>query len=129
MGIVIAGGSLAGLRAAETLRHHGYDGAMTIVSDEPHMPYDRPPLSKHVLAALAVPLQRVLGDEIGAVCAGVHRDQGVDLRLSASVDHFTDDGHGRVTGVVLDDGVTIAADVVVVGIGVMPNTEWLHDSG
>ncbi|OBF58872.1 ferredoxin reductase, partial [Mycobacterium sp. 852002-53434_SCH5985345] len=47
--IVIVGASLAGLRAAETLRHKGFRGSLTIVGDEPHEPYDRPPLSKQVL--------------------------------------------------------------------------------
>ena len=49
-GIVVVGASLAGLRGAEALRRYGYDGLLTIVGDEPYRPYDRPPLSKHVLA-------------------------------------------------------------------------------
>jgi NADPH-dependent 2,4-dienoyl-CoA reductase/sulfur reductase-like enzyme len=49
-GIVVVGASLAGLRGAEALRRGGYDGPLTLVGDEPHRPYDRPPLSKHVLA-------------------------------------------------------------------------------
>ncbi|MFE7524135.1 NAD(P)/FAD-dependent oxidoreductase [Kitasatospora sp. NPDC057542] len=47
--IVIVGASLAGLRAAETLREEGFTGTLTMVGDEPHEPYDRPPLSKQVL--------------------------------------------------------------------------------
>jgi NADPH-dependent 2,4-dienoyl-CoA reductase/sulfur reductase-like enzyme/ferredoxin len=47
--IVIVGASLAGLRAAATLRREGYRGSLTIVGDEPWEPYDRPPLSKQVL--------------------------------------------------------------------------------
>ncbi|MGW2252988.1 NAD(P)/FAD-dependent oxidoreductase [Kitasatospora sp. NPDC001660] len=47
--IVIVGASLAGLRAAETLRDEGFAGTLTLVGDEPHEPYDRPPLSKQVL--------------------------------------------------------------------------------
>lgn len=49
-GVVVVGASLAGLRGAEGLRRGGYDGPLTIVGDEAHAPYDRPPLSKHVLA-------------------------------------------------------------------------------
>ncbi|MDP4022497.1 FAD-dependent oxidoreductase [Methylobacterium sp. NEAU 140] len=49
-GIVVVGASLAGLRGAEALRRGGYEGPLTIVGAEPHRPYDRPPLSKHVLA-------------------------------------------------------------------------------
>lgn len=48
--IVIVGASLAGTRAAETLRAEGFTGTITMVGDEPHKPYDRPPLSKNFLA-------------------------------------------------------------------------------
>lgn len=47
--IVIVGASLAGLRAAEALRERGFRGKLTVIGDEPHEPYDRPPLSKQVL--------------------------------------------------------------------------------
>ncbi|MEU5610294.1 FAD/NAD(P)-binding oxidoreductase [Streptomyces sparsogenes] len=47
--IVIVGASLAGLRAAETLREQGFTGSLTLIGDEPEPPYDRPPLSKQVL--------------------------------------------------------------------------------
>jgi NADPH-dependent 2,4-dienoyl-CoA reductase/sulfur reductase-like enzyme len=47
--IVVVGASLAGLRAAEALREEGFRGQLTIIGDEPHEPYDRPPLSKQVL--------------------------------------------------------------------------------
>lgn len=249
--IVIVGGSLAGLRAAETLRVEGYDGPLTIVGDEPHAPYDRPPLSKQVLQGewdaarvalpaasneglaiewirghaavgldlegrtvvldddrrlpfgglviatgarprtipgtdglagvhvlrtlddalalradvdalvdgggrvvvigagfigaevaascrtlgldvaivepLAAPLARVLGAGVGEVMADLHRDHGVALHLGVGVSGL--EGEGRVSAVVLTDGSTLAADVVVVGIGVTPNTEWLEGSG
>ena len=49
-GIVIAGGGLAGQRCAETLRRQGYAGAIRMVCAENHRPYDRPPLSKEMLA-------------------------------------------------------------------------------
>jgi NADPH-dependent 2,4-dienoyl-CoA reductase/sulfur reductase-like enzyme len=48
--IVIVGTSAAGLTAAEALRRGGYDGTLTLIGDEPYRPYDRPPLSKQVLA-------------------------------------------------------------------------------
>ena len=47
--VVIVGASLAGLRAAEALRLAGFSGSLTLIGDEPHAPYDRPPLSKTVL--------------------------------------------------------------------------------
>ena len=247
--VIIVGASLAGIRAAETLRREGFDGTITLIGDEPHAPYDRPPLSKQVLAgtmepertqlltpdalaaleldlrlgrravgldlasrtltldggeqhafdglliatgasartipgteaipgvhtlrtlddalalrkdfdaspqrvvvvgagfigaevaatargrglevtmieALPVPLGRVLGDEMGRVCGEVHRDHGVDLRLGVGVSAI--EGSGRVERVVLSDGSVVEADVVVVGIGVVPNTAWLEGSG
>jgi 3-phenylpropionate/trans-cinnamate dioxygenase ferredoxin reductase component len=250
--IVVVGASLAGLRAAEELRAQGFSGRLTLVGDEPHLPYDRPPLSKQVLAgdwdtdrialavghdhgldglgidwrlgtrateldldnrevtlaggppvpydglivatgatprelpgtgtlagvhtlrtlddslairaavdagvrrmvvvgagfigsevaatcrtrgcdvtileALPVPLGRALGDEMGAVMGELHRDHGVDLRLGTGVAGFEGDG-GRVARVRLADGAAVEADLVVVGIGVAPNTAWLEGSG
>ena len=247
--VTIVGASLAGLNAAQALRRDGFDGPVTLIGAESHLPYDRPPLSKQVLAgewepdraaltdaeeldtdgievrlglrataldstsreltvhtgetiafdgliiatgarcrtmpgteglsgvhvlrslddclalradfeatpqrvvvvgagfigaevaatargrglevtlveALPTPLSRVLGDEMGRVCAEVHRDHGVDLRTAVGVDSI--EGDGRVERVVLSDGSTVDADVVVVGIGVIPNTEWLEGSG
>ena len=48
--IHIVGASLAGIRAAEALRRREFDGRIVLIGDEPHHPYDRPPLSKQVLA-------------------------------------------------------------------------------
>src|SRR3954453_16644066 len=53
--IVIVGGSLAGARAAQSLRDRGYEGALALVGAEEHLPYDRPPLSKSVLAGTSEP--------------------------------------------------------------------------
>ena len=66
--VVIVGASMGGLRAAETLRKSGYEGRLVVIGDEPHAPYNRPPLSKEVLAeqvdhaAVAFPLSEVLDD-------------------------------------------------------------------
>ncbi len=48
--VVVVGASIAGLRAAESLRRHGFEGSLTLIGDETHLPYDRPPLSKQFLA-------------------------------------------------------------------------------
>jgi 3-phenylpropionate/trans-cinnamate dioxygenase ferredoxin reductase subunit len=74
-----------------------------------------------------VPLGRVLGEEMGAVCADLHRAHGVDVRLGVGVERI--DGAGRVERVHLADGSVIEAQLVVVGVGVRPNTDWLQGSG
>ena len=80
-----------------------------------------------VLEALPAPLARAFPAELGAACAALHLDQGVDLRCGVTVAGF--EGNGRVTGVRLGDGSVVEADVVVVGIGVVPETGWLESSG
>jgi NADPH-dependent 2,4-dienoyl-CoA reductase/sulfur reductase-like enzyme len=74
-----------------------------------------------------VPLERALGREMGMVMAELHRYHDVDLRLGVGVDGL--EGTDRVEGVRLSDGTVIPATVVVVGIGVTPNTGWLTGSG
>ena len=245
-GIVIVGGGLAAARTAEQLRRSEYAGAITIVSDEDHLPYDRPPLSKEVLrsetddvtlkpaefydenditvllgkAARSVdtaaqtitlsdgtelgydelviatglvpkripsfpnlegihvlrsfdeslalrqqaasarnavvvgagfigcevaaslrglgvdvalvepqpsPLASVLGEQIGSLVARLHRAEGVDVRCGVGVAEVQ--GAEKVEKVVLADGTELDADLVVVGIGSRPATEWLEGTG
>lgn len=248
-GIVIVGGGLAAARTAEQLRKNGYSAPVTVVSDEPHLPYDRPPLSKemlqdsgksfddillkpaefyddndialrlgspaqsldtaartltltdgtvldydelviatglapkripsfpdlagiHVLRsfdeALALreqaasarravvigagfigcevaaslrslgvevvlvepqpaPLATVLGERIGELVTRLHRAEGVDVRAGVGVAEVR--GDDAVRGVVLSDGTELDADLVVVGIGSRPATDWLVGSG
>ena len=249
--IVVVGASLAGLRAAETLRSEGFDERIVVVGAEAHLPYDRPPLSKALLAgdwepdrivlrrpdqlgaldlemhlgvaataldvdgravhladgralafdgcivatgasprrlpnqptalaglyelrtlddalalrsdlrdhgtrrvvvigagfigaevaatargmghevtvleALPAPLVRGLGEAMGNAVGAFHVDHGVTLRCGVGVSGFA--GERRVEGVMLADGSTVEADVVVVGIGVAPATAWLASSG
>jgi NADPH-dependent 2,4-dienoyl-CoA reductase/sulfur reductase-like enzyme len=80
-----------------------------------------------LLEALPVPLGRVLGERTGAFCAALHRDHGVDLRCGVGVAGFA--GASRVEEVRLSDVTRIPADLVVIGIGVEPNTGWLAGSG
>jgi NADPH-dependent 2,4-dienoyl-CoA reductase/sulfur reductase-like enzyme len=80
-----------------------------------------------LIETLPLPLANAVGKEIGEVIAAIHRDNGVDLRLSARVAGF--EGDERVERVRLDDGSAVAADLVVVGIGVAPATGWLESSG
>ncbi|MFJ9645523.1 NAD(P)/FAD-dependent oxidoreductase [Streptomyces sp. NPDC004244] len=77
--IVVVGASLAGLRAAETLREKGFKGTLTMVGDEPYEPYDRPPLSKQVLLGkstaerTALPRRRAIDAEwrLGVAASGL----------------------------------------------------------
>lgn len=240
------GGGLAAARTAEQLRRSEYTGPVTLVSDEDHLPYDRPPLSKEVLRdatvdvtlkpaefyaenditlrlgsgarsvdtaartitladgsqlaydeliiatglvpkrirsfpdlegirvlrsydesvalreqagqarravvvgagfigcevaaslrALGVevalvepqttPLASVLGEQIGALVTRLHRAEGVDVRCGVGVAEVK--GTGSVEKVVLSDGTELDADLVVVGIGSHPATDWLDGSG
>jgi 3-phenylpropionate/trans-cinnamate dioxygenase ferredoxin reductase subunit len=245
--VLIVGASLAGMHAAHTLRKAGFDGRVSVVDADSHTPYDRPPLSKQLLAGTwdadrivlpaateelgidwllgrrataldvagrtvtlddeekvgfdtvviatgaaarrlpkqpdlagmhmlrtlddclalraeldagaervvvigagfigsevaatcrerglevsivevaPVPLERALGAQIGMVCADLHRDHGVDVRLGAGIGGFG--GREHVERVFLTDGNKLPADVVVIGVGVAPSTEWLEGSG
>ncbi|MCD0485539.1 FAD-dependent oxidoreductase [Streptacidiphilus sp. ASG 303] len=248
--IVIVGASLAGLRAAETLRAEGFAGELTLIGDEPYEPYDRPPLSKSVLLGMASPIHTELphrreiaarwrlgvpaagldlaagrvrladGDEVeydrlliatgvrarpwpneeearldgvcvlrtrddaadlyrrlkagpgrvfvigggfagseiasacrgmglpvtvaeragaplvgalggvvAAVAADLQLENGVDLRTHVTVTGLEGDAAGRVRAVHLSDESTVEADVVVVSLGSLRNTEWLTGSG
>jgi NADPH-dependent 2,4-dienoyl-CoA reductase/sulfur reductase-like enzyme len=76
----------------------------------------------------AAPLVGALGGVIGEVAAAMQRDAGVDLHCGVGVDAITGED-GRVTGVRLSDGTDLDAEIVVVALGGIRNTEWLHDSG
>lgn len=80
-----------------------------------------------VVEALDVPLERQLGREMGLVCSSLHSDHGVRLLCGTGVAELV--GEERVTGVRLADGRLLPADIVVVGVGVRPNTDWLAGSG
>jgi NADPH-dependent 2,4-dienoyl-CoA reductase/sulfur reductase-like enzyme len=81
-----------------------------------------------VLESLPTPLVRSVGAATGAVCAELHLRNGTDLRCGVGVAAVNGTA-GRVTEVVLDDGSALPADLVVVGIGVRPATDWLAGSG
>lgn len=247
--LVIVGASRAGLYAAEGARRAGHQGRITLIGAEPHLPYDRPPLSKEFLATadtqpkaphyrsrealestlglevltggpataldlssrqvwvgdepigysslviatgatarqlpattemdgvltlrtlddacrlraafderpttvvigagligsevaaaarrrdlavtivepLPVPLCRVVGEQIGKVCAQLHERHGSRLLTGVSVTAVN--GSGRAKEVLLSDGTRLSAELIVVGVGATPGTDWLHDSG
>jgi len=74
-----------------------------------------------------VPLHRLLGDRIGAMFRRLHADHGVQLRLGTGVAEMA--GTNAVDRVVLTDGRVEPADVVIVGVGVMPRTQLAADGG
>lgn len=80
-----------------------------------------------LVEAQSAPLERVLGPELGAGVAQLHRDHGVDVRLGVAVERI--DGEHRAERVVLGDGHTVETDVVVVAIGSVAETGWLAGSG
>ncbi|MEU7058223.1 FAD-dependent oxidoreductase [Streptomyces sp. NPDC046197] len=244
--VAVVGASLAGLSAARSLRKRGYDGRLVVIGDEPHRPYDRPPLSKeflagaigeadlslerddedlvaewvlgtratgldrteraitladgreiradgvvvatgaaaralpgtdglagvHVLRTLddaralreelarggrlvvigggfigaevastayalgldvtvvevaLTPLAGPLGRTMGGIVSALHADHGVRLLCGVGVKGLS--GERRVDAVLLEDGRSVPADTVVVGIGARPCVDWLEGSG
>ncbi|MFF3349909.1 NAD(P)/FAD-dependent oxidoreductase [Streptomyces sp. NPDC002779] len=79
-----------------------------------------------VVEAASLPLVPQLGVEMAAVCAALHRRGGVELVTATGVAGLT--GIAAVSGVALADGRDLPADVVIVGIGAVPNTAWLAGS-
>jgi NADPH-dependent 2,4-dienoyl-CoA reductase/sulfur reductase-like enzyme len=77
---------------------------------------------------LPFPMARVLPMELAASFADAHRERGVDVRCGVAVDEVLE-ADRRVSGVRLSDGTELAADIVIVGLGATPNTDWLHGSG
>ncbi|NQX29995.1 FAD-dependent oxidoreductase [Microbacteriaceae bacterium VKM Ac-2854] len=103
--ITIVGASLAGHATARALREQGYTGRLTIVGDEPHRPYDRPPLSKQFL----------LGTMTEADLALEADDEDLDAQWLLGTPAQSLDAHSRT--VTLADGRSICSDVVVIATG------------
>ena len=110
--VVVIGAGFIGAEVASSCRKRGIE--VTLVE------------------AMPLPLERILGAEMGRVCAQVHIENGVDLRLGTGVLQLETeivDGVEKVVGVALTDGTSVATEVVVVGIGVTLNVDWLEGSG
>jgi len=99
-GMIIIGAGLAGLTVAETLRAEGYDGSITLIGDEPHPPYQRPPLSKGFLLGETREAQLMMRP------AEVMAKKNIDLRVGAGATAI-DRGAKRIA---LADGSTLAYD-------------------
>jgi 3-phenylpropionate/trans-cinnamate dioxygenase ferredoxin reductase component len=105
--VAVIGGGYIGLEAAAVLRKLGKEVVL--------------------LEALPRVLARVAGEELSAFYEAEHRAHGVDLRTGVGV--VAIEGEGRVSGVTLGDGTTVAADMVIVGIGIIPCVELLLAAG
>ncbi len=105
--VVVIGAGWIGLEVAAAARSRG--ASVTIVE------------------TLALPLQRVLGDEVAQIFLALHKARGVTFHGNASVREFR--GGRRVTSVVLGDGAELLADLVVAGVGISPNVELAARAG
>lgn len=105
--LVVVGAGFIGAEVAATARTLGCDVTL--------------------LEMLPVPLGRVLGEQVGRIYAALHVAHGVNLRTSEEVVAFR--GAGRVEEVVTASGAVLPCDVVVVGIGVVPEVAWLDGAG
>jgi len=106
--VLVVGSGWIGLEVAATAR--GYGNTVTVLGHEP------------------VPLAAAVGERVGHVFAALHREHGVDLRSSTDVEAILGDARG-VTGVRTTSGEVVPADVVVLGIGVIPNTGLAEAAG
>src|SRR5438270_8168415 len=102
--VVVVGASLAGVRAAETLRQDGFDGRLVLVGAEEHLPYDRPPLSKQLLAG------KVDAEQVSLCPPERYDELGLELQLgrrATALDLATRE-------VVVDDTERLAFDGLVI---------------
>lgn len=115
--VAVIGGSLAGMSAARALRSQGFDGVLSVVSDEIHRPYDRPPLSKGFLSGALSEADLALeseGDELGADWRDGVQATALDPAARS---------------VQLSDGSRLVVDGVVLATGATPRTMWPRPPG
>jgi 3-phenylpropionate/trans-cinnamate dioxygenase ferredoxin reductase component len=106
--MVVIGAGWIGAEAAASARTKGLDVTLVEMTE--------------------VPLERVLGRELGEIYRDIHIEHGVDFRGGVALERF-ESGSGRVERVVLTDGSTIDTDFVVVGVGVIPRVQVAEASG
>jgi 3-phenylpropionate/trans-cinnamate dioxygenase ferredoxin reductase subunit len=105
--IAIVGAGYIGLEVAAVAAQRGLD--VTVIEMEERV------------------MSRVVSPELSIFYQDVHRSHGVELLLSTGVNGFS--GNGQVDGVLLDNGETVPVDIVVIGIGIVPNVELAADCG
>ncbi len=95
------------MRAAEALRTEGFDGTIHLIGDEPHFPYDRPPLSKQILAGVWEP------DRIALTSAEKNKDLSFEWHLG----HKATELNVQEKNVILDSGENISFDGAIIATG------------
>lgn len=105
--VAVIGAGLAGVSAAETLRHEGFDGTVTLIGAEPHLPYDRPPLSKEFMRG-EKPFEKIVLRSAAQLA-----EAGIEVRLGRPVVELDLDGGSLL----LAGGERVAADRVVLATG------------
>ncbi|MFO1056033.1 MAG: NAD(P)/FAD-dependent oxidoreductase [Dongiaceae bacterium] len=107
---VVVGAGQAGARAVEAMRAAGFDGRILLIGEEPHLPYERPPLSKQLLLGAA-------GPDAGRIHpAAFYDERGIALRLGTGVGAI-EPAAGRIH---LDDGSTVPYDNLLLATGARP---------
>lgn len=101
--VVVVGGGFIGLEAAASLHELGKN--VTVLEHGPKL------------------IGRAVGEHTSDYFLNQHRDRGLDIRLEAQIDEILADDNGNVKGVRLTDGEEVAAQIVLIGIGVIPNTQ------
>lgn len=81
-----------------------------------------------ILEQVAIPLAGAIGDELGTMFHDLHQEHGVDMRMSVSVDKIVG-SEGKVSGVQLKSGEVVPADLVLIGVGAVPNIALADDAG
>lgn len=104
--VVIAGSGQAGVETAAALRHHGFDGSIIVVGDEPDLPYQRPPLSKEFLKSVEDSSLPLKGEAF-------YPNNNIDLRLGITAQSIDRDNHALV----LADGDRLPYDHLVLATG------------
>ncbi|MET0952821.1 MAG: FAD-dependent oxidoreductase [Aeromicrobium sp.] len=107
--LVVVGGGYVGLEVAAVARQLGLE--VTVLEAAPRL------------------LARVAGPEVSAFFRRVHEEEGVDVRVDALVTGFATADDGNVTSVTLQDGSDVPADLVLVGIGLVPNDRIAREAG
>ena len=107
--IGIVGGGYIGLEAAASFRHLGFKTAVIEMEDRL--------------------LKRVATEELASFYANLHRQHDVDIHLNSQVTEICADSDGRVSSLTVSDGAKIDLDLVIVGVGIRPNTDLASDAG